>query len=80
MKMNGRHYKTSDLALATTISLSFPIESVEQTGGRRVVFVFRESEALDELVEAYWRCELKVEPQRFFDQLRTIKTRIYSIR
>jgi len=71
-------YKTSDLALATTLSLSFPIKSVDKTHPRRVLFVFKRNKSLDGIIESYWCEELKVEPQRFFNQLKNIKTRIYA--
>ena len=80
MKMNSQYYKTSDLALATTISLSFSIESIDKTHPRRVFFVFRHDKDLDKLIKSYWRGELKVEPQAFFSQLKSIKTRIYAER
>jgi len=43
-------------------------------------FVFKHSKKLDELVEKYWRGKIKVDPQKFFGQLKTIKTRIYAER
>jgi len=80
MKMNSQYYKTSDLALATTISLSFPIESIDKTHPHRVFFVFRRNKNLDVLIKSYWRQELKIEPQKFFNQLKSMKTRIYAER
>lgn len=73
-------YKTSDLALAATLSLFHPIESVDKSQPQRVVFVFKRSHELDELVESYWGGSLSVEPQRYFSQLKNIKTRIYASR
>jgi len=80
MKMNSYYYETSDLALATALSLFHPIESVDKTDLRRVCFVFRRSKELDELIESYWNGSLSVEPQRYFGQLKNIKTRIYASR
>ena len=76
--INENYYKTSDLALVATLSLSFQVESVEKTDTRRVLFVFPNSEELNATVNSYWRGELRVEPQEFFNQLKVIKTRIYS--
>lgn len=70
--------RIADLALVTILSLSFPIESVEKTNTRRVLFVFKKSQKLKEVIESYWRCELRIEPQQFFNQLKIIKTRIYA--
>lgn len=71
-------YTTSDLALVTTLSLFYPIESVERTSSDKAMFLFRRAEGLDELIEAFWRRELNVEPQAYFTQLKIIKSRLYE--
>lgn len=71
-------YRTADLALAAAISISVPLEAIDKTDYRRAYFVFPHTEELEELVAAFWRKELKVEPQAYFDQLRAIKTRLYA--
>lgn len=73
-------YKTSDLALATVLSLYYPIEAIDRTNLDRVQFLFKREEGLEEVVEKYWRRELRVEPQAFFNQLRIIKARLYGER
>lgn len=76
--MGDGSYKTSDLALAATLSLFHSIESVDRADLQRVVFVFKRSQELDKLVEDYWSGSLKIEPQKYFTQLKNIKTRIYA--
>lgn len=72
-------FKTSDLALATAISLFYPIETIDRTvNPNRVNFLFKRDGSLDSLVEQYWRQELKVEPQAYFNQLKIIKSRLYA--
>lgn len=71
-------YHTSDLALATTISLFYPIERIDKTNPKKAQFFFKRNERLDQLIEAYWRRELKIEPQAYFNQLRIIKARLYE--
>lgn len=78
MKMSNQSIKTSDLALATTLSLFSPIESTESVSDKKVLFVFLKTPELDKLIAMYWRGEMRVEPQHFFNQLKVIKTRIYS--
>ena len=73
-------YITSDLALATTISLQFPIQDIDRSNPRKAVFVFLRSTELENLVEGYFRNELKISPQTFFNQLRDIKSRLYAER
>lgn len=74
-----KYYKSNDLALAATISLSYPLESIlREEGGQRVAFLFERSAELDVLVESYWRGELQVEPKAYSSQLRLLKARIYG--
>lgn len=70
--------KTSDLALAAVIFLSYPLEAVDKKNPRKAEFLFRRENGLDELVEGYWREALQVEPQAYFNALRTIKARLYG--
>jgi hypothetical protein len=70
--------KTSDLALATAISvLGVAIEAMQQTDGQRMVFIFTKSDKVQDIVNRFWRGELLVEPQSYFNQMKVLKTRIY---
>lgn len=73
-------YQSSDLALVCTLSLFYTIEVVDRTNPRKAVFLFKRDEQLDELLETYWRRELKVEPQAYFSQLKAVKARLYAER
>jgi len=75
---NNEYYATADLSLITTLSLWYPIEGIDKTNSSKAIFFFKRDENLDKLLESYWRRELKVEPQSFFTQLKTIKTRLYE--
>jgi hypothetical protein len=71
-------FRTSDLALATAISVfGIAIESTEQADVKRTVFIFNKSDKLQDIVDRFWRGELQVEPQSYFNQLKILKTRIY---
>lgn len=80
MRMNdiNDYYKTSDLSLAATICLYFPLEAIDKTNPNKAIFLFKKVDELDELTAAYWRQELKVIPQAYFNQLKILKTRLYS--
>lgn len=75
---NENLYKTSDLALATALSLYPPIESIDTSDDKRVFFAFQQSKELNDLIDLYWRGDVKVDPQKYFSQLKVIKSRIYS--
>ena len=79
MTMNSqKDYKTSDLCLATTISLYFPIQGLERLNSGKAYFVFEHTDELDSLLERYWKRELMVEPQMFFQSQKLIKHRLYN--
>lgn len=78
MMQEEMFYHTSDLALATVLSLSYPIEATDKSNPRKAQFIFRRDKNLDALIEDYWRGEVRVEPQVFFQQLRGMKARIYN--
>lgn len=71
-------YQTTDLACAAALSLFLPVEAIDKTNPRRAYFVFRKSEELDRLLEAFWSRQLKVESRAYFDQLKALKTRLYE--
>lgn len=72
-------FRTSDLALATAISVfGIAIEAMQQTEGQRMVFVFTKSDRLSDIVDKFWRGELRIEPQAYFNQLKILKARIHG--
>jgi len=77
-QLDQNYYQTSDLSLCTTISLFFPIETIDRSNIRKAVFVFRKTPELEKLVDQYFRNEIKVSPQVYFNQLRVVKARLYA--
>jgi hypothetical protein len=70
--------KTSDLALATALSvLGVAVEAMQQTDSERMNFIFTKSDKVQDIVNRFWRGELLIEPQAYFNQLKVLKTRIY---
>ena len=78
MNLNNENYRTSDLALATTLSLNYPILYVDKSNPTRSEFWFEKCDGFDDFVNKYWNGELRIDPQKFFAQLKTVKTRLYS--
>lgn len=74
------YYKTTDLALATAISLWYPIEAIDRTNPNKAEFLFKREEGLDEVVEAFWKRALKVDALSYFNQLKVVKSRLYEER
>ncbi len=71
-------YSTSDLALVATLSLYYSIKAINKDNPKRVYFVFNKDKNFDLIVERYWRGDLKVNPQAYFNSIKLIKNRIYN--
>ena len=81
MKINN-YYQTSDMTTITTMHyLGFPIcgmEKIKKT--HRIVFSFRHSLEFDKTLDAFNRLELRVEPVRYFESMKTIRARLESMK
>lgn len=70
---------TNDLGLATAISLFYPLDSIDHTqSSNKAQFIFKREKGIDELVETYWRGELKASLLSYFNQLKITKSRLYE--
>lgn len=72
------YYSTSDLALAAALSLFCPVDSIDRQNPHKAFFLFKKDKTLEELIEAYWKGEIKVNPSTYFNQLKIIKARLYE--
>lgn len=68
----------SDLGLATAIALYHPLEFIDRANPRKAVFVFRKEKSVKETISKYWNGQLNVNALEYFNQLKSIKTRLYS--
>ncbi len=76
---NNRDFRTADLALTAALCVSgFTIEDIERVSAQRSVFIFEKTDKLLEVEKRYWNGELHIEPQAYFNQLKTLKARIYA--
>lgn len=83
MTMNHQNknniFRTADLAITAALCVSgFIVQEVERVSPTRSVFLFGESAELRDTVNKYWRGELRIEPQSYFNQLKILKARIYE--
>ncbi len=69
----------SDLGLAASLlACGEAIITVDKTNPRRVMFCFEYSDYLDELIDSYWSDSLKVSGRLLMEQIKLLKSRIYS--
>ena len=73
-------YRTQSISLAAFLSLmGYPLIDVVNTGmGTKSMFVFEDSEELQNMIKAFWNETELVSPQRYFSELRSVKARLYS--
>jgi len=76
--MKSIYYSTSDLAISATLSLFVPITQIDKTNPRKAQFIFDRTKDLDSLLDRYWKKELLVEPRIYFDNLKSLKARLYG--
>ncbi len=73
------HFFTFDMGLsAALISVGFSLVSLDRGNLRKVQFVFRRGDGMDEVVDAYWENRLEGKLRTYFDTLRMLKNRLYS--
>jgi len=75
--MNNELYKTTDMNLATVLSMNFPVRELQNTNGKGT-FYFDNTDELQEYVNNCWNGQLRVEPMSLLNALKTIKNRLYN--
>ena len=72
-------FQTSDLALASAlICWGFPLTDINKTDIKKALFIFHESDQLDQAVSSYWNDTLSVLPRKYFYSLKELKARLYA--
>jgi len=72
-------FYTYDLGCsAALVSAGFSLVSLDRENLRKVQFIFRRSDGIDEFVDAYWADSLEVRARTYFDALKMLKNRLYS--
>lgn len=73
------YFQTSDLGLATALCCrSYELLSLDKQDPRKVSFIFKRELGIEDDADAYWSNELETKARTYFDNLRTLKNRIYS--
>lgn len=72
-------YKTSDLGMAAALQeIGHQLIELDKTNPRRVVFIFNDSEELKQAISDWNSDKLQVNPRRYMDTLKHLKTRVYG--
>lgn len=72
-------FSSYDLGLATTlVTLKYELLKLDKTDPKKVRFVFKEVKGIEQTMLGYWNGEVLVSALAFFNNLKTLKNRIYS--
>ncbi len=71
-------FSSSDFGLVVTLSLYYPIASIDKRNPHRAVFNFKRDVGMDDIVAGYWARTLQIEPQLLFAQIKNVRTRLYE--
>ncbi|MGA2910493.1 MAG: hypothetical protein ABSE04_01690 [Candidatus Microgenomates bacterium] len=73
------YFATSDLGLASAISLFMPLWALDRKkSSEKVEFLFIRNEQLDSIIENYWKNNLNVSALALFQQIKITKSRLYE--
>ena len=73
------YFDSSDLSLVAALRcFGARIETVDRSNPSRAIFHIPREKGLDQLVEAFWAHELKVDPLVYFNALKEAKSRLYG--
>jgi hypothetical protein len=72
-------WTTYDLGVAAALLCAeFELLALDRTNRRKVLFVFRKAKGIDDTANAYFADRLELNARAFFDQLKALKSRLYS--
>lgn len=76
----NKYFNTPDLTTAATIVtvLNMEPDHLDRSDPSRIRFVFQNTESLDQLLDQYWRKQLKVEPISFAMAQKFLKQQLYN--
>ena len=68
----------TDLALASFLSIQFPIIELKTENGVKFEFVFSDSPELQKAISDFYSNKVQVNPLSYFNAIKNLKGRIYS--
>mgnify|MGYP001561074485 CR=1 FL=1 len=75
---NQAEYSTRDIYISVILkSLNIPLLRIE-SNGRQGIFVFKSSEALENIISQYFNGELKLNPRTVFDNWKALKSQAFA--
>ncbi len=75
----NQDFMTFDLGCASAlVSSGLELVSLDKSNPKKVQFVFKREAGIEKIVNDYFADKLEVKARKFFDDIKSIKNRIYS--
>lgn len=70
----------ADLGLASLlVTLQFQLVGLERANEKRIYFVFKQAEGIEEAIDSYWQDrQIPVRIQSLFNNQKSLKNRLYA--
>lgn len=72
------YFWSSDFPLCAALAMNHPIVAENRMDPHRVEFIFKRNQDVEETIKRYWRNELLVDPQRYWETQRRLKSRLWG--
>lgn len=73
------YWYSYDLGCCTALlCVGYKLVSLDRTIPRKVQFIIKRDNNLDQIAESYWSNQLQVSAREYFDTLRMLKNRLHS--
>lgn len=73
-------FLTYDIGLAAAlVTLGYSLYMVEKVEAKKSQFIFNRDEHIDRMVNEYWDNKLELPVRSFYDSLKMLKNRLYSV-
>ena len=79
-KESSEFTETQDMGISVAlICRGFELLDLRSEGtSKRVVFIFRNSNGIEEAIQDYWSGKLRVDAKLYWNETKNLKTRLYS--
>lgn len=76
---NNEKFSTFDLGCSSAlVSSGFELIALDKSNPKKVQFIFRRDAGIEKTADDYFADRLEVKARKFFDDIKSLKNRIYS--
>lgn len=73
-------FTTFDLGLSTALlCVGFQLLSIDKDNPQKSMFIFQKEDGIEQIIDEYFSDRLEIKARSFFDTLKALKNKLYSI-